>query len=146
MIIRQQKPGWGFLAASGRTTLSEGLDGGGSDNHVFLGDVSAFMMQYFAGIRLDPDNPGFQHFFIKPHVVGNPDSPSGPEVAGLTWVKCHHDSPYGRIESNWKIEGGKFMLEVKVPVNSTATVILPGEDKGRKVESGTYRFENEWKK
>jgi alpha-L-rhamnosidase len=135
VMIRKEKPGWGFLAASGRTTLTERLDGSQSDNHVFLGDISAWMMQYLAGIRLDPKNPGFQKFFIKPQVVGD-----------LTWVKSHHDSPYGRIKSSWKIKEGKFKLDVTIPVNSTATVFLPGESKGREVGSGDHSFETMLKK
>ena len=133
VMTRKEKPGWGFLAESGRTTLPERLDGSGSDNHVFLGDISAWMMQYLAGIQLDKENPGFQKFFIKPQVAGD-----------LTWVKSHHDSPYGRIESAWKIEDGKFKLNVTVPPNSTATVIMPGEKKGKEVGSGKHEFEKKW--
>ena len=130
VMTRKASPGWGFLAASNRTTLSERLDGSGSDNHVFLGDVSAWMMQYLAGIRHDPDNPGFRHFLIKPHVVGD-----------LTWVSAHHDSPYGRIVSNWKIQDDKFLLKVTIPINSTATVYLPGKHEGRSIGSGTHKFD-----
>jgi len=114
VVTKPTAPGWGFLAASGRSTLSETLDGGGSDNHVFLGDVAAWMMQYLAGIRFDPAHPGFQRFLIKPEVAGD-----------LTWVKAHHDSPYGRIRSEWKEEGGRFSLKVTVPPNSIAEVFIP---------------------
>jgi len=114
IITKTTAPGWGFLAASGRSTLSESLDGGGSDNHAFLGDVAAWMMQYLAGIRFDPAHPGFQRFLIKPEIVGD-----------LTWVKAHHDSPYGRIQSEWKIEGHHFSLNVTIPPNSVAEVSVP---------------------
>jgi len=40
-------------------------------------------------------------------------------------VKCHHDSPYGRVVSNWKREGDKLTMEVTVPANTTATVFVP---------------------
>jgi alpha-L-rhamnosidase len=144
VITRKEEPGWAFLAASGRTTLSENLNGNGSDNHVFLGDVSAWMMQYFAGIRHDPENPGFQEFFIKPQVVGDPSAPEGSVAARLSWVKAHHDSPYGRIESAWKIKDGNFKLNVTVPPNSTATVFIPGETKGKEVGAGKHEFEVKW--
>ena len=122
-------PGWGYLAASGRTTLAEGLDGRGSDNHVFLGDIAAFMMQYFAGIRHAPESPGFQRFLIKPQVAGD-----------LSWVKAHHDSPYGRIVSNWAIEGDVFILDVTIPANTTAVVHLPGEADPKELGSGSHRL------
>jgi len=51
-------------------------------------------------------------------------------------VKCHHDSPYGRIVSNWKREGGKLMLEVTIPANTTATVYVPAKDRAGVKESG----------
>ena len=124
VITREASPGWGFLAASGRTTLSEKLDGKGSDNHVFLGDVSSWMMQYLAGIRYDPENLGFQRFIIKPTFIDD-----------LGWVKAHHDSPYGRIESNWKKEGLNILLEVTVPPNSSADVYFPVHLKKKVKES-----------
>ena len=101
------------------------MNGGGSDNHAFLGDVSSWMMQYLAGIRVDPAHPGFQHLLIKPEVVGN-----------LTWVKAHHDSPYGRIQSEWKKEGGRFSWNITVPPNSTAEVSIPASKADAVSESG----------
>ena len=125
VLTKTTAPGWGFLAASNRTTLSEALDGGGSDNHAFLGDVAAWMIQYLAGIRSDPTHPGFQRFIIKPEPAGD-----------LTWVKAHHDSPYGRIESDWKMEGDRFSLDVTIPPNSAAEVFLPTVKSESVTESG----------
>ena len=125
IITKTTAPGWGFLAASGRTTLSESMDGGGSDNHAFLGDVASWMMQYLAGIRLDAAHPGFQRFFIKPEIVGD-----------LNSVKAHHISPYGKIQSEWKKDGNHFILNIVVPANSVAEVILPTTQAEQVTESG----------
>lgn len=125
VVTKKTRPGWGYLVTIGRTTLSEKLDGGGSDNHAFLGDVAAWMMQYLAGIRFDPEHPGFQRFLIKPELIGD-----------LTWVKAHHDSPYGRIRSAWKKEGAHFTLEITVPANSTAEVFVPAGSADAVKESG----------
>lgn len=114
IITGTDSPGWGFQAAGNRTTLAESLNGGGSDNHVFTGDVAAWMMQYFAGIRPDPAHPGFQRFLIRPEIPGD-----------LTWVKAHHDSPYGRIGSEWKRDGKDFSLQITIPANSMARVYVP---------------------
>jgi len=54
----------------------------------------------------------------------------------VTWVKSHHDSPYGRIVSNWKREGEKLSMNVTVPPNSTATVFVPAKDAASVTESG----------
>ena len=51
-------------------------------------------------------------------------------------MKCHHDSPYGRIVSNWKRDGGKLTMEVTAPPNSTATVFVPAKDAAGVTESG----------
>ena len=125
MLAKKSAPGWGFLAESGRSTLTEQMDGGGSDNHVFLGDVAAWMMQYLAGIRPDPAQPGFQRFLVRPQVAGD-----------LTWVKAHHDSPYGRIMSEWKRAGDAFALDLAVPPNSMAEVHVPARDAAGVTESG----------
>jgi alpha-L-rhamnosidase len=52
-------------------------------------------------------------------------------------VTAHHDSPYGRIVSNWKREGQKLTMEVSVPANTTATVYVPTKDATGVTESGT---------
>jgi alpha-L-rhamnosidase len=51
-------------------------------------------------------------------------------------VKCHHDSPYGKIVSNWKREGEKLTIEVVIPPNSTATIFVPAKDAASVTESG----------
>ena len=82
-------------------------------------------------------------------------------------MRAHYDSIHGRIASEWKLEGGRFSLNVTIPANTTATVYLPvgdasaitesGQDLARApglkllraeggfvvlvAESGTYRFE-----
>jgi alpha-L-rhamnosidase len=83
------------------------------------------MMQYLAGIRRNPAHPGFQQFIIKPEVIGD-----------LTWVKAHHDSPYGRIKSAWKKEGEQFSLNITVPANSSAQVFVPAGNADAVTESG----------
>ena len=113
------------MIESGNTTLWETFDCGGSDNHVFLGDLTAWFMSYLAGIRHDPANPGFQRFLIKPEVV-----------SGLTWAKGRHDSPYGRIESEWRREDNDFSLKITVPANSVAEVSIPASKPGEVNESG----------
>jgi hypothetical protein len=62
--------------------------------------------------------------------------PNDNMVGDLTWVKAHHDSPYGRIVSNWKLEAGKLTMEVTVPPNSTATIFVPAKDAASVTESG----------
>ena len=87
-------PGWGYMLSQGATTLWEQWNGYSSQIHSCFTCPSGWFYQGLAGIRPDPAAPGFKKIIIKPAIVGD-----------LTWVKCHHDSPYGRIVSNWQREG-----------------------------------------
>jgi len=51
-------------------------------------------------------------------------------------VNAHHDSPYGRIVSNWKREGEKLTMDVTIPPNTTATIFVPAKDAASVTESG----------
>jgi alpha-L-rhamnosidase len=129
------------MLENGATTIWEHWefsDNTFSHNHPMFGSVSEWFYKSLAGIQPDPSGPGFKKFFVRPSVVGD-----------LTWVKAHHDSMYGRIESSWKREGNKLTLTVVVPPNTSATVFVPGTsvtESGKamksKVEvgSGTFVF------
>jgi alpha-L-rhamnosidase len=101
----------------------------GSLNHVNLGAVLSFLHRYVAGIRTLDDGPGYRRFRIQPVLGGD-----------LTWVRAAHDCPYGRVESSWRIEGNRFLLDVVVPPGTTAEVCLPD---GRREDAapGRSRYE-----
>jgi alpha-L-rhamnosidase len=116
MMNQTTFPGWGFLVKERKvTTWPETWSGWGSQIIHVVGTPGAWFYEGLAGIRPDPAAPGFKNVIIKPAFVGD-----------LTWVKCHHDSPYGRIVSNWKLDDGKLTMEVTIPPNSTGTVYVPG--------------------
>jgi alpha-L-rhamnosidase len=131
------RPSWGYMLSKGATTIWERWDydtrDPGMNSEALLiqaGNLDAWFYQTLAGINYDPAQPAFKHILIKPLLVGD-----------LTWVKAHFDSPYGRIASQWKTEGKLFTLDVTIPPNTTATVIIPGK-KGaaREIGSGKYHF------
>jgi alpha-L-rhamnosidase len=125
MAIKEDTPGWGRMIRSGNTTLWESFKCENSNNHVFLGDLAAWFMNYLAGIRPDPANPGFQRFLIRPEMPGD-----------LKWVKAHHDSPYGRIKSEWKEDGETLTINITIPANSMAEVAVPADTPDVVLESG----------
>jgi len=57
-------------------------------------------------------------------------------VGSLTWVHSWHDSPYGRIRSDWKLSRGRFTLDLVVPPGTSADVILPTSAPGSVQEGG----------
>jgi alpha-L-rhamnosidase len=111
-------PGWGFMIDRGATTLWETWkesDNTYSNCHPMFGSVSEWFFMWLAGIRPDPENPGFKKFLI---------APSLPE--DLNWVKCNYHSPWGEIVSNWeRTKANEQVYEIEVPEGSLASVILP---------------------
>jgi alpha-L-rhamnosidase len=125
-------PGWGYMAAKGATTVWELWNGDSADpamnsgNHVMLvGDLVIWLYEYVAGIRPDPARPGFKHILMRPTPVGD-----------LTHARGTHNSPYGRIVSEWKKGKDGFEWTIAVPVNSTATVFVPAQTPEEVTESG----------
>ena len=129
------RPSWGYMLSRGATTIWERWDydtrGPGMNSEALLiqaGNLDAWFYQTLAGIR--PAAPGFKKILIQPAIVG-----------GLTWVKAHFDSPYGRIVSDWKIEDNQLTMDVTVPANTSATIMVPGKNGGtHEVGSGHYQF------
>jgi alpha-L-rhamnosidase len=84
-------------------------------NHFSLGSVISFMHTHVAGIRLDRNSPAYRRFRIAPVPGGD-----------LTWVRARLDSPYGPIESEWRITSDeRFELQVTVPPGTVADIELP---------------------
>lgn len=117
MMCQEEIPSWGAWLKQGLTTLAEvwRLDMVGfrdsSANHVFLGDISAWMVKYLAGIRFEMDADGGCTLAFKPCT---------PE--GLDWAKAEYKSVRGLIKSEWHRIAGGIELKVTVPANMKATV------------------------
>ena len=79
---------------------------------MLVGDLVTWLNECVAGIQ--PAEPGFKRATIQPMPVGD-----------LEWVKAERKTPYGRLASAWKKEGGTLKLDVEVPPNTTATIVLP---------------------
>jgi hypothetical protein len=114
-------PSWGYMVEQGATTIWElwngdhGDPGMNSGNHVMLlGDLIIWYYENLAGIKADPETPGFKHILMKPSVLGD-----------LTSVDASYNSIYGMIKSEWKLGEGKFTWNVTIPANTTATVYVP---------------------
>jgi len=128
IITQPEFPGWGNWLKKGATTLWEHWDGKSSINHIMFGDISAWMYQYIAGIIPDPDAPGFKHFFIRPHRLND-----------MTWAKAEYHCRYGKIISFWQYKSNTFILDVEIPQNCSATLLLPSGQE-YKVKAGMHNF------
>ncbi|MGO8791482.1 MAG: family 78 glycoside hydrolase catalytic domain [Terriglobia bacterium] len=127
MNNQSARPGYGFQLKQGATSLTEAWDAGrdSSQNHFMLGHIMEWFYHDLAGIGADPSVPGFKKIVIKPATPGN-----------LTWVKASYNSIYGKIESHWTVEKGKFTLDVTIPPNTTAVVYVPAKAGASVTEGG----------
>ena len=123
-------PGWGYMVEKGATTIWELWNGDTADpamnsmNHVMqIGDLAVWMYEYLAGIRPDPEKPGFKHIHIRPYAL-----------PGLDFVKATYRSLHGPIASSWRRAGNALEMEVTIPPNTTAAIHVPST--GRVTESG----------
>jgi alpha-L-rhamnosidase len=127
MANKDTYPGWGDMLRSGATTMYESWDKDNSLCHSSYLYIGTWFIEGLAGIKTDPQTPGFKRFVIEPGIVDDPS---------LKWVKAHHDGIYGRITSNWSIDGkGLLTLNVTVPPNTIATLHLPTANEKTVTES-----------
>ena len=83
-----------------------------------------FLYRRVAGI--EPIEAGYGRFRVKPLIGG-----------GLTQARGETETPYGRIVSEWKVEGSVFTQEVQVPVGAVFELTLP-DGKTELLPSGHY--------
>ncbi len=143
MLLNTSCPSWLYEVKTGGTTIWERWDGlkedgtinlnedgtGGmiSFNHYASGAVGNFLYQKIGG--LVPLKEGYSSFQISPLMNSS-----------ITWSKCSTITPYGKVSVEWKLENGKYIVDVKVPVGCNANVILPNNEI-QNIESGNYHFE-----
>lgn len=98
-----------------------------SFNHYAYGAIGDWLYQSVAGIRLDESEPAYKKIRIQPQ-----------PGEGLDWVEGKLDSMYGMIRSYWRQKDGVLEMEVTIPPNTTAEIVLPGAGDPEAVrESGT---------
>ena len=129
MVRNPTSPGYGYLIAAGYTTLPEALNGTGSQNHHFLGQVDAWLITGLAGIRQLPGSVAYREIEIVPAMAGD-----------LTYASGTHSTPRGVIRSAWKKEpDGRVSLEISIPIGTTANVRLSAVDWKRIETTNTER-------
>jgi alpha-L-rhamnosidase len=136
LLFQDTPPSWMTMVDRGATTIWEmwdGVDENGkahfSLNHFALGSVISFMHTHIAGIRLGRDSAAYRRFRVAPVPGGD-----------LTWARARLESPYGPIESAWRITSdAQFELQVTVPPGTAAEVRLP-DGRVEMAEPGRWQF------
>ena len=118
MLKKRTYPGYLYMIDNGATLTWEEWDGERSQLHNCYNAIGSWFIQALAGITPDETAPGYRHFHVRPQMVD-----------GITWVQASKDTPYGMLSVKWESKGDAFILNVEVPVGTTAMVCLPnGEE------------------
>jgi hypothetical protein len=127
MNSRSDVPGYGYQLAKGATALTESWQAFPtvSNNHFMLGHIMEWFYNGLAGISQAENSIAYKDIIIRPEVVGD-----------VTYAKGVYQSPYGTISSEWKKENDRFELAVQIPVNTTATIMLPATATAQIWENG----------
>jgi alpha-L-rhamnosidase len=98
-----------------------------SQNHPMFGSISGWFYKYLAGIRPALDAVGYNKVILEP---------SGFER--LRFVRADYGTPQGLISVSWERKADSLYYDVTVPVNTSATVVLPGREE--RVGAGHYTY------
>ncbi|MBN1387570.1 MAG: family 78 glycoside hydrolase catalytic domain [Bacteroidales bacterium] len=130
LVESHRLPSWGYSIDQGATTIWERWDGYvkgrgfqhpgmNSFNHYAFGSVGEWMVGDLIGFKTDISAPGYRHFIIEPRPGGS-----------IKHVQAKFRSINGTIYIEWLKNTRYFNLKVDIPVNTSANIILPGQDLG----------------
>ena len=125
LLMKESYPSWLYPVKHGATTIWERWDGIKPDgsfedpemnsfNHYAYGAIGDWMYRVIAGINPVESDPGFHEILIAPRPGGK-----------LTSTQAELETMYGKVKSAWSIDNGIFTLDVIIPPNTTAQIILP---------------------
>lgn len=139
LLLNEKYPSWLNEVNLGATTIWERWDsmhadgsfdesGMNSFNHYSFGAVGSWMLQELAGIcALEA---GYRKLRIEPKFV-----------QGITEADASIDTPYGKAACKWVCRSGKITVDVEIPANTEAEIILPEQNEIICTGSGSYHYE-----
>ena len=114
MLKKREYPGYLYMVDNGATTTWEYWHGGRSRIHNCFNGVGSWFVQAAGGILPDANAPGFKNVIVRPQIP-----------TGVEWVKTSKLTPYGKVRSEWRVDGDKVIFDIEIPANSTATFHSP---------------------
>lgn len=125
LLLQEQYPSWLYPLSKGATTIWEHWDGIKPDgtfwpddmnsyNHYAYGAIGEWLYRYVAGLDMDESSPAYRKIKIRP-LYGEGE---------ITSARAVLESAYGTIQSSWLEQGNQRQLELIIPANTTAEVIL----------------------
>ena len=127
LIVQPKYPSYGYHVLRGATTLAEHFyelkeegwqqkDGTRHDslNHHFWGDVSAWLICYVAGLKVNPHADDYNYVEISPNFI-----------SALTFAEGEFLHEKGKIISRWERMDGGIRLRICLPKGIRARLVLP---------------------
>ncbi|MBK7106893.1 MAG: family 78 glycoside hydrolase catalytic domain [Ignavibacteriae bacterium] len=106
-------PSWSDMVEK-YTTMCEFWTLKQSHNHVMTGSIDAFFYKTLAGINFDENFPGCKKIIIQPYFAEN-----------LNFVNSSVETINGTIKVNWQKSDNSLKLNLEIPINSSAEIIIP---------------------
>jgi alpha-L-rhamnosidase len=126
MMKQKTYPGWGYMISQGANTCWEQWNGYWSNIHSCFTSGGGWFYTGVAGIRQMEKSVAFKHLLIAPQLT---------DV--IKEQNTQFNSPYGKVGVSWCHKENSFLqIEVEIPVNTKADVILPVSSKQTVYESG----------
>lgn len=133
LLTQEDAPGWLYMVENETSTLGEQLYSRNDNfHHPFGACIGSWLYAYLAGIRPDPEIPGFKQFIINPGIVED-----------VTWVNAEYNSIFGKIFSEWKTEDGDLYFNFSIPANTSARVYVPAKEEKRVFAGETIASKSE---
>ncbi|WP_409346332.1 family 78 glycoside hydrolase catalytic domain [Paenibacillus sp. MBLB4367] len=138
LVLQREYPSWLYSVTKGATTIWEHWDGIKPDgtfwsdsmnsyNHYAYGAVGDWLYRVACGIDTDERAPGYKRIRIAPQFGET-----------LTFAEAAFQSVYGEISVKWdKTDEGITTVDITIPANTDAEVVLPGAKLDAVLESGT---------
>ncbi|WP_310559348.1 family 78 glycoside hydrolase catalytic domain [Flavobacterium sp.] len=126
MMKQKTYPGWGYMISQGANTAWEQWNGYWSNIHSCFTSGGGWFYTGLAGIRQTEKSVAFKHLLIVPQLTDI-----------INEQKTEFNSPYGKVVVSWNHDADKnLQMEIEIPVNTNAAIILPVLDNQIVFESG----------
>lgn len=135
MITSKHQHCYGYWVANNATSMWESFRGindpnTNSKNHHFLGDISSWLIQSAAGLKINPHADDITYVEISPAFIKD-----------LSFAKAYFDSGFGRVEVQWERNGKGICIAVTIPEGMHGKLLLNHGEISKEILPGKYLFE-----
>lgn len=139
VFLKEDCPSWLYSVKLGATTIWELWDGVNPDGSFNKYEMNSLNQYAFASIGdwmhkklcgLEILEPGYKKSRIAPM-----------PIKGIPYMKASIQTVYGELSCSVECKNNKFVVDIRVPANTTAIMQLPDKAEEITVGSGDYHYE-----